>query len=450
MPAPIAADPVPPTPSRDADPVVVIGAGLAGLTAATTLANAGHRVRVLERRAVAGGHCGRFVHAGHAFTTGCNDFGGRIVGDLAQLGAAVRFARSTVDVRLGEVRLGNASPLRTTGFLLRHAPGLWRLIRGLRRGDDVSVGALVDRHVRDPAIAGLLGLLAYAIGTPLHRWRATDLAADFSKTYGYGHTQAVVPVDGAQAIVDALLARLRTHGVEVETGSGCLGIEGDAARWVVRTDTGEDLRAAAVISSMPPRERATATEPAGLAAVQCLFVLRPDHAWGPTRTSIVMPAGAPDWLARLDAGELPTEFGFHGFRDHVDDDATTVTAYALAPRGCHRLTDAMRSRVLGTIVAGLDRVRPGFESGLLDATLIDPHGYATRHGLGSELSAARGPDPAPLPTRDPVTGVLRVGNGIGVPGDHVNAAMLSGLRAAAMLRVPAATAASRSSTGDPG
>lgn len=414
------------------DDVVVVGAGLAGLSAAVELANAGRRVRVIERRAVAGGRCGTFVHADHRFTVGCNDFGRRIVSDLRELGAPVAFTPSTVDIHLGDVRIGSGSPLGTLGFVLRHAPGLVRLVRGVRARRAPTVGALLDAFVRDDAIAGLVGLIAYAIGTPLHRWRTDDLAADFAKANAYGHDRAVVPVDGVQAIVDALVRRLHERGGELRTELGCAALERDAGGWVVHGDHGETMPAAAVISSMAPRERASASEPAGLAVAQCLFVLRGDFAWGRVRTSIVMPAGAPTWLAELDAGGWPAQLAFHGFRDHQDAEATTVTAYFLAPRGVGSFSDAVRATMLGRVVDGLDRVRPGFAAAVRHAALLDPDDYTRRHGLRSELANARC-DAGPLPSRDATTGVLRIGNGVGAPGEHANAAMLSGRRAAAMV-----------------
>jgi phytoene dehydrogenase-like protein len=50
--------------------VLVIGAGIGGITAATHLARAGLRVTVLEKNASPGGRCGRLVRDGHRFDTG--------------------------------------------------------------------------------------------------------------------------------------------------------------------------------------------------------------------------------------------------------------------------------------------------------------------------------------------------------------------------------------------
>ena len=50
--------------------VVVIGAGLAGLSAACYLTGQGHEVTVLEREAIPGGRAGRLIRDGFAFDTG--------------------------------------------------------------------------------------------------------------------------------------------------------------------------------------------------------------------------------------------------------------------------------------------------------------------------------------------------------------------------------------------
>ena len=50
--------------------VVVIGAGMGGLTAAARLAVNGHHVTVLERSDAAGGKVGRFERDGFRFDTG--------------------------------------------------------------------------------------------------------------------------------------------------------------------------------------------------------------------------------------------------------------------------------------------------------------------------------------------------------------------------------------------
>ena len=50
--------------------MLVIGAGIGGITAATHLARRGLRVTVVEKNASPGGRCSRFTRAGHRFDTG--------------------------------------------------------------------------------------------------------------------------------------------------------------------------------------------------------------------------------------------------------------------------------------------------------------------------------------------------------------------------------------------
>ena len=50
--------------------VLVIGAGIGGLTAAIHLQQRGLDVTVLEQHAMPGGRCGRWEHDGHRFDTG--------------------------------------------------------------------------------------------------------------------------------------------------------------------------------------------------------------------------------------------------------------------------------------------------------------------------------------------------------------------------------------------
>ncbi|MBZ0299077.1 MAG: FAD-dependent oxidoreductase, partial [Anaerolineae bacterium] len=56
--------------------IIIIGAGIGGLTAAALLAKAGYRVVVLEAQTYAGGCAGTFVHQGYRFDAGATIVGG--------------------------------------------------------------------------------------------------------------------------------------------------------------------------------------------------------------------------------------------------------------------------------------------------------------------------------------------------------------------------------------
>ena len=56
--------------SVKAQSVLIIGAGVGGITAAIHLARNGLRVTVIEKNSHPGGRCGHFTRAGHHFDTG--------------------------------------------------------------------------------------------------------------------------------------------------------------------------------------------------------------------------------------------------------------------------------------------------------------------------------------------------------------------------------------------
>ena len=82
---------------QDAPEIIVIGAGLGGLTAAALLATAGHRVRVLERAREPGGHARSQQQDGYVFNLGAHALyrNGPAMQLLAQLGVVPSGRRVT-------------------------------------------------------------------------------------------------------------------------------------------------------------------------------------------------------------------------------------------------------------------------------------------------------------------------------------------------------------------
>ena len=58
------------TVSGPTDNVVIVGAGLAGLSAAMRLAGAGRKVTVIEKESIPGGRAGRISDSGYEFDNG--------------------------------------------------------------------------------------------------------------------------------------------------------------------------------------------------------------------------------------------------------------------------------------------------------------------------------------------------------------------------------------------
>ncbi len=275
---------------RDYD-VLVLGAGWGGLTVASMLADAGHRVAVLEARSVAGG-CGQTVRVGDfsfsaemQYLMGCGE-GGVVHRWLDGLGIAQDIAFQSLDrdgydrIDLGdfrfrvpcgesalEQRLLETFPGDRDGIL-----GLFAVMRGMRAE---AMGKSFDtEHVlanpfefRDTLLYGpwpatrvfehfglssrLRAVLAGQcgdIGLPPSEEPFLCVQALLS---GYGES-AHFPRRGMGHFVDAVLAKLRRCSGEVffDTPVTALRVEGQRVT-AVETPSG-DFRAGVVVSNMDP------------------------------------------------------------------------------------------------------------------------------------------------------------------------------------------------------
>ena len=91
---------------QNAPPIVVIGAGVGGLSAAIHLAAAGRRVVVLEQSGQVGGKMGEFRHAGFRWDTGPSLITMRpaFEGLFAAAGRRLEEALADVELREGAER----------------------------------------------------------------------------------------------------------------------------------------------------------------------------------------------------------------------------------------------------------------------------------------------------------------------------------------------------------
>lgn len=406
---------------------IVVGAGLSGMTAAICLARAGKSVLVLDRCERPGGRCGTFELDGHRFTIGCNDFGARIVRDLGSLGITVEFVPSTNVLDLdGAVYRLPPDPV-TALRLLRHAPSVARAVWRIRNGGNNLVGDLFHERHRSGFGFHLVSLLAYALGTPPQALRADLVRADFSKNYDYGHERMVVPVGGPQALTDAMVARLRALGARLLLDTDVVQIQKSTDGFMVRTSRG-DHRARLVFTTQPP---ARPFGRPGLEVAQLLFAVPRSFRFVNARTLIMSPPRADVWMRALDEGRWPDDYGFHVFEDCESEDHRTITGFLLAPRGVTSFDEATRDRILRTVERRIESHLPTFGSSLQYCRLLDPAEYAALHrvspSLSHEIPSAHRATPG-LESDEP--GLYYIGNAVEPPGEHANAAMLSGKWAA--------------------
>jgi phytoene desaturase len=335
------------------DHVVVVGAGLAGLSAALHLAGRGRAVTVVERSDVPGGRVGRLDVGGYRLDTGPTvltmpdliDEAFAAVGEstadrleLESVDPAYRAlfsdgsaldVHSDRDAMAAEVeRL--AGPQQAQGYLrLRDwltrlyqvefdgfiasnfdsplsllTPQLARLtaLGGFRRWDRV-----IKRFITDPRLHRIFTFQALYAGVPPQRALAVYAVIAYMDTVA----GVYFPRGGMRALPDSLAAAAADAGVEFRYGATVSGLDrrGDRVR-AVDTDTGERIHADAVIltTELPDTYRLIGRTPRRLLSLR------------PSPSAVVAHIGC-----RSADGEMPHHHILFGdtweqtFREIIDD-----------------------------------------------------------------------------------------------------------------------------------
>jgi phytoene dehydrogenase-like protein len=410
--------------------VVIVGCGLSGLVAGLSLQQRGYKVTILERRASYGGLCGTFEMDGFEFVIACNDFGQGMVRTLEELGVPIHFKSKKTRVFHGDsVHELPLSPGTALG-LLPHTADLARFFLGLRRARRAGQGArtlgeFVDSTVRERAAGDLLKLPAYLMGVRPEDFQLHSLWDEFE--YGYGYSKPATPVGGPQVLADTLARKFLSRGT-ILLSTECLGVHQEGGEYTLRTSAGA-LHARAVLSTA---ERSTPypsdSKPGLPVSMFCVAVSKDLPYPEKVHTLVHYPPGISEWFGRLDAGESPSEFGFHLFRSELPEkpDHYTLNIYLYLPRGEEAPGDSLVERVEGQVFSQLERMLPGFGRALLHERFVSPRMFYERHGLSSRVTPLiTRPGITKAPNHDTGTGLYHAGNSAFPPGDHAGAAILS-------------------------
>jgi C-3',4' desaturase CrtD len=274
--------------------VIVVGAGIAGLTAAALLAKNGARVQVLERHTLAGGCASFYLRAGYRFDVGAtliSGFGPRGVHRLLaeRLGLSVDAApvEPAMDVYIGGERIRRFGDARWAAERLRAfgpaAEPFWReqeriadlawdfstrfpalpadmcgltaLVRALRPRHIALIGA-IGRTVAHILPSGADAKLRAFVDAQLLITAQSDAA---STDLAYGATALDIAREGTfhlatgVAEISVALARaIRRSGGQIAYGTAVAGFAFERRRVCgVRLADGEVVRAPEVIAAIP-------------------------------------------------------------------------------------------------------------------------------------------------------------------------------------------------------
>lgn len=478
--------------------VVVVGAGLAGLSAALRLAGAGREVVLLEREAVPGGRAGRLERDGYAFDTGptvltmpdlvadaLDCVGERLEDwlDLQPLTPAyrARFADgSALDVHTDPEAMA-----ATIGELCgpAEADGYRRMVTWLHKLYRYEMRDFIDRNVDSPlglitpnlarlVAAGGFGRLAPAIGRYLKDER-TRRVFTFQAMYAgrspydalalyavisYMDTVAGVyfPRGGMHALPTALAGAAVKHGVDLRCNVEVTRVEKAGGRAVaVHTAAGERIACDALVLT-PDLPTAWHTLLGGGSrrldrlrySPSCVLLLAGSRTAYPDRAHHEITFGTA-WRETfsevIDAGRPMSDPSFLVTTPSASDPGLAPAGrhsyYVLFPSpnltGNQDWTDGYVEHMLATLEA---RGYPGFADGIEVRDVTTPADWAARGmAAGTPFAAAHSfGQTGPFRPRNLARGwenVVFAGSGT-VPGVGVPCVLISGRLAAERITGP--------------
>ncbi|CAM4270224.1 N-methyltryptophan oxidase [Mycobacterium basiliense] len=414
---------------------IVVGSGIAGLTAGIYLQQQGISTLILERRTVPGGLCGTFFIDGYEFVTGCNDFGRGLEQSLVALGVKAEFLAPKARFHLGSHAINLPPTVSTSLKLVRRSPGILSAIRAARRTPQQTVGQLIDAHLQDPLLAAAACIPIYALMRSPDDVTVGEIQQNFSKELDYGYEKSRTPVGGPRRMIDAMVRRFEMLGGQLRFGCASLAVEPDGTDKRVHTSAGT-FWARAVLSSQGRWNHFPSGTKPGLEAALFLLAVRKSFPY-PRRYHTIawFHAGIAEELRRLDAGLRAHPPSFHIFRSDLPEqpDHYTINAVIPLPRGERNPSTDRRQELCAYILSTIEQSMPGFRESVIYQRFLSPAEYEDLLGLSSAPSPYVPPAGfGKLSSYDPDTDIYFLGTSVGPPGEHAGAAAKSGKNAAHM------------------
>jgi phytoene dehydrogenase-like protein len=405
--------------------VVVVGAGLAGLTAAATAAEGGARVTLLEAREHRGGRARTLRADGFLLNQGAHALyrGGPAWAALSELGIhphgnppdASHAQALRADGSLARLP-GNVGSLSTSPLL--SARGKVQLARVLARAQHLadlaepgtSARQWIDGRSRDATVRSLLRLLLRTATycDELDRLDAAAALRQLAQVAAHG----VIYLDGGfQQLVDALQNVADARGVLTHTTAKVHAIDELDGRFLLRTANGDFEADAVVHATGGPVDVDRVLHGASATVHDWARRERPVHAAALDLAMRALPSPESRVVFGLDE---PLYFSVHTPSARLVTEGRGEVAHLLWYGDTH---DDPRPH----LEALLDRAQPGWRDEVVDAR------YGRRlvvaHGRPLPGSGFAGRPPVTVPD---VPGLFVAGDWVGPEGLLTDAVMASG------------------------
>lgn len=444
--------------------IVIIGAGLGGLTCGAYLSQAGKRILILERADVPGGPCQTYTVRGATFSIGINTLGHHCQKMLSHFGISLEFDSAPLCLEYANVPV--YFPFRWSLFHSAKKLGLgfqhvFKILLQLEKacGEGKSYLEAIERLTPVIALRELLLAECWYIGTPPDILPARAFRVFFDRFYGY--QTPVYPREGVQAVPQALSLYIQNQGGTIQLGKEvqALSLE-QSGHWKVQTSD-RVMIAQKVVSNLAPQATLKLLQknlshledfPAwkdfqdriqkhksALSFGSVLMMLDRNNPFvkeikGHQKrrsSTLLMASPVVEVMMKLQAGEVPQRPIINIVAppclDHPELEGVPVTVFTLWPEGAQRESVDTVENLVQSIYRVLEEKWVGFKRTVLWSEVLTPHRYnELMGGLSSCPAHTLESNDEKLPCSWPLPGLYAVGSGVGPAGSHAAAAMESG------------------------
>lgn len=423
---------------------VIIGGGLAGLTAGIALQKEGVQTLIVEKRSKLGGLCGTFEIEGNEFVIACNEFGKSIERHFKALGIPQEFKPVKVQFYFDFGRIEIPSG-RMFLKLVQCLPDVIRTIsvaKKVKKGKlkYVYLNELIEGHILNKTFKELVCSLSYAKALPPKLTRLSDIGATmFDKKLDYGYDKTIIPVGGPGKMVETMTDYYLKLGGEVvleKNVTNTMLTETEIHQ--ITTSDDECFFAKTLVSSKGRLGEYPNGYKTGLKLGMLLLRIdkRIDYP-EKIHTTGSFPHDITKWLDELDEGKWGEEVCFHCFKSDLKNEEShySLSTYYIVPRGLDVISKEKKQQVRNYIIQKLEKYFPGITNSIVFEEHLDPSEFSAIHN---------GMESYPFPVimegafekpeiYSEKEDIYYIGNTVNPPGEHACGAVLSGIKAAEMI-----------------